>query len=176
MASLDPTKWASATGQGQPRSGFPAVFRQSRVPTRRQWLGVALMRDQADSVVTFRFVAYNPRRHFRGMEAVQMEVIEDGKSCGLLWMSKQDIHKNISEFGESAALRQGLASYRKRKEVRFLPYADLPRSDESPPSSPGPVRGAESGAVLMHRDDYEALRECWDRHRDTGRIYPAGAE
>lgn len=78
------------------------------------------MSDQTEllPVVTFKFVEFNPRRHFRGAEAARVEVLEDGEPCGLLWMSERDLKLNIAEFGDSEDLQQALAEYAKHRRSK----------------------------------------------------------
>ena len=69
-------------------------------------------------VVTFRFIEFNPRRDDRGVEAARVEILEDGESCGWLWMSKRDLKANIEEFGDSEELQKALAEYAKHRKRR----------------------------------------------------------
>lgn len=62
--------------------------------------------------VSFLFVEFNPRRKSRGAAAARVEVLEDGDSCGWLWMSERDIRNNLRDWGESEELRKALVAYR----------------------------------------------------------------
>jgi hypothetical protein len=66
--------------------------------------------------VTFKLIEFNPRRHFRGVEAARVEVLEDGEPCGWLWMSERDLKANIAEFGDSDELQKALAEYAKHRK------------------------------------------------------------
>lgn len=61
-----------------------------------------------DDVPEFRLVAFNPRRHARGAEAVKMDV--DGQ---WLWMSRKDVEANIKEFGPHPELLRAQSAYRR---------------------------------------------------------------
>lgn len=60
--------------------------------------------------IDFRFIEYNPRRASRGAEAVRMAVVEAGEEYWL-WMSKEDIRKNMKEFGRHPELVKGSEAY-----------------------------------------------------------------
>lgn len=58
------------------------------------------------------FNAFNKRRAMRGAEAVEFEITDDEGDNYSLWMSKQDIKRNLKAFPECAAeLNKGLAAY-----------------------------------------------------------------
>jgi hypothetical protein len=59
--------------------------------------------------VYFKFIEFNPRRAMRKVEAVRMQVDEDGS---WLWMSKKDLEMNIKEFGNDPELSKGLECYK----------------------------------------------------------------
>lgn len=56
----------------------------------------------------FRLVDFNQRRKQRGVEAVRMQVSEDGD---WLWMSKKDLQLNIRDFGPHPELLKALDHY-----------------------------------------------------------------
>jgi hypothetical protein len=60
----------------------------------------------------FKFVGFNPVRARRGAEAARYECDGDW-----FWMGKQDILKNIRDFGDSEELQKGLTAYREGKRV-----------------------------------------------------------
>lgn len=58
--------------------------------------------------VFFEFIEFNPRRKFRGANAVRMKVNKDGS---WLWMNVQDLELNIRDFGSHPELLKGLEAY-----------------------------------------------------------------
>lgn len=60
--------------------------------------------------VDFRFINYNPVRASRGAVAVQVAVIIDGEERWL-WMSKDDIARNIAAFGMHPELFKARSAY-----------------------------------------------------------------
>lgn len=58
------------------------------------------------------FIEFNNTRNARGKEAARFDIINDDGESYWLWMSKQDIKRNIKAFPECAEeLRKGLAAY-----------------------------------------------------------------
>ncbi len=74
------------------------------------------MADAIQITSGFKFYRYNDRRRCRGVEAVQMQIFENGEQVGLLWMSRKDINNNIREFGMCPALHRGLQCYQTHKD------------------------------------------------------------
>lgn len=62
----------------------------------------------------FRFVEFNDRRNARGVDAARVAVIEDGEE-DWLWMSKQDIAKNMMAFGRHPELVKAHEAYGSNK-------------------------------------------------------------
>lgn len=60
---------------------------------------------------TFRFVEFNPRRKARNVEAARVEVKYVDGEKELLWMSRDDIQNNLTEFGQDGELLKALAAY-----------------------------------------------------------------
>ena len=69
-------------------------------------------------MTTFEIAQVNIRRMQRGKEAVEINVIDDGKAVACLWMSKRDIELNIADYGECDAFTVGLEIYKQRRDVR----------------------------------------------------------
>lgn len=63
-----------------------------------------------EETIEFKFIEFNPRRAMRRAPAARVEVDGDW-----LWMSKEDIRKNIKEFGEHPELRKAADAYRNGK-------------------------------------------------------------
>jgi hypothetical protein len=59
----------------------------------------------------FRFNDFNHVRYARGADAARVEVTEDNGTGHLLWMSTQDIKKNVMLFGPHLGLLQAANSY-----------------------------------------------------------------
>lgn len=59
----------------------------------------------------FRLIEFNPRRATRGAEAARVEVTYSDGDVDILWMSPQDIRKNMREFGQQAGLQKALEAY-----------------------------------------------------------------
>ncbi len=58
------------------------------------------------------FTEFNKIRNVRGKEAARFDIVEDSGESYWLWMSKQDIKRNLKTFPECAAeLKKGLAAY-----------------------------------------------------------------
>lgn len=57
----------------------------------------------------WRFIEFNPRRAIRGAEAARVEIDPEGD---WLWMSKQDIAKNMMRFGAHPELQKAHDAYR----------------------------------------------------------------
>ncbi len=74
------------------------------------------MEDSIEIKLVFKFYRYNDHRRRRGVEAVQMQIFENGEQVNLLWMSRKDINNNIREFGMCPALRRGLQCYQTHKD------------------------------------------------------------
>jgi hypothetical protein len=79
----------------------------------------------------FRLYEFNDRRYGRGADAARVEVVQDDGDRDLLWMSKQDIKKNVMLFGPHLGLldaarhymmtpAQLVDSWRKGGDRRFL--------------------------------------------------------
>ena len=64
-----------------------------------------------EPVTTFELIEFNHVRNMRGKEAAKIRVIEDGVPQGFLWMSPDDIHANIRDFGHSDGLDKALRAY-----------------------------------------------------------------
>ena len=58
----------------------------------------------------FRFIEFNDRRYARGVDAARVAAIEDGEE-DWLWMSKQDIAKNMMTFGRHPELVKAHEAY-----------------------------------------------------------------
>lgn len=59
-----------------------------------------------------KFNEFNKRRAMRGIEAAHFDITDDEGEEYYLWMSKQDIKRNIKAFPECAAeLKKGLKHY-----------------------------------------------------------------
>ncbi|MDO0945949.1 hypothetical protein [Chromohalobacter israelensis] len=67
--------------------------------------------DQGPFLPSFRFVEYNPRRAARGAEAVRVEVDYGHGDIDFLWMSPQDIRKNMMAYGRQDGLIKSLEAY-----------------------------------------------------------------
>lgn len=62
-------------------------------------------------ITTFGLIEFNHVRDMRGKEAAKVRVIEDGEPQGFLWMSAEDLHANIRDFGASDGLHRALQAY-----------------------------------------------------------------
>ena len=60
----------------------------------------------------FEFVQFNPRRLIRGAEGARVKVTDDDGGSDLLWMSKQDIRRNIMWHGQDQELLKALEAYK----------------------------------------------------------------
>ena len=63
----------------------------------------------AEDCPAFKFIEFNPRRKARGAEAARVEV--DGE---WMWMSNNDIERNIRDFGPHPELLKARESYNPR--------------------------------------------------------------
>ena len=70
--------------------------------------------------IDFKFSRYNPRRAARGVEAVEVIVIENGEEH-YLWMSKSDLSKNIMIFGKHPEPEKALSYYTTRQNKHPCP-------------------------------------------------------
>lgn len=61
--------------------------------------------------MNFRLAEFNQVRYGRGADAARVDITEDDGSEHWLWMSKQDIKKNVMLFGPHLGLLQAAASY-----------------------------------------------------------------
>lgn len=93
------------------------------------------------SVPTFSLYQFNPRRWVRGAPAARVAVANPDGTNDLLWMTEQDIRKNIKAFGESLGLDMALNCYKR-------PGQEYPVNDEFL---------TEQGRAI-HRAAEEALR------------------
>jgi hypothetical protein len=59
----------------------------------------------------FEFVQFNPRRLLRGAEGARVKVTYESGS-DLLWMSEQDIRRNIMWYGKVPGLMKALEAYK----------------------------------------------------------------
>lgn len=59
----------------------------------------------------FRFIEYNPRRAMRGAIPCRVAYIVDGEE-EWLWMTKQDIAKNMMIFGRNPELVKAYEAYK----------------------------------------------------------------
>lgn len=69
------------------------------------------------SKFSFILARFNPRRHARGAEAAELQVLQDGKPIDLLWMSKADIKANLKLFPEDAGLLAAIDAYKANKDI-----------------------------------------------------------
>lgn len=69
------------------------------------------------SKFSFVLARFNTRRHERGCEAAELQVLHGGKPIDLLWMSKANIKANLKLFPKDAGLLEAVAAYKANKDI-----------------------------------------------------------
>ena len=70
----------------------------------------------ASPEVRFILHRYNPRRRARGVEAAQVQVLEDETAVDLLWMSLKDVKENQKMYPDDQGLLDAVEAYKRNKE------------------------------------------------------------